>query len=715
MSGFSVCHTRALVLAPMGRDARLMVSLLKDIGVVGDVCADVGTLGTEMVRGCALCIVAEEALHETDLRPLGACLVAQGEWSDLPFILLTHRGALPGRDPELSRIADALGNVNFLERPFHAATLRSMVRSAGRNRQHQYLARSRHEQIIERERQLHHALNAGRLGSWALDVESLRLETSKTSRAHFGRAADETLSFEDLVRSIHSEEKAQRLADLQAAILSGSDYSAEFRNLWPDGTEHWVDVRARALKEGAGPVQRFVGVSSDITARKIAELERERLMAELAAERTALSNLTRTLEQRVEQNTAQLRQEIATREKAQLQLLQAQKMESVGQLTGGIAHDFNNLLMAIMGSLQILRKRVPDDPQLRRLIDGAAQAATRGASLTQRMLAFARQQELRTTATDLGLLVEGMQELLQRSIGPQIALSIAVERGLPPAEVDPHQVELAVLNLAINARDAMPEGGAIDVQVANEEVRGPGVGELKPGRYVRVQVADTGCGMDEETLARAIEPFFSTKPAGKGTGLGLSMTHGLAKQLGGSLELKSELSRGTIATLHLPVALKPVDVHQETDFRVTVSRVARVLVVDDDPLVAMSTLDMLNDLGHSVVEANSGQSALKILEAGQQFDLLVTDQAMPGMSGIELAERVRVLRPGLPVLLVTGYADVPACRLARVPRLSKPYSQAQLQRAMEELMAPNDTRSYRARVSEGDGLRDPPRGARMHH
>jgi CheY-like chemotaxis protein len=242
----------------------------------------------------------------------------------------------------------------------------------------------------------------------------------------------------------------------------------------------------------------------------------------------------------------------------------------------------------------------------------------------------------------------------------------------------------------------MAEGGAIDIKVDCEDVKHLGHADLKPGRYLRVRLADTGCGMDAETLAKAVEPFFSTKPAGKGTGLGLSMTHGLTKQLGGALNLKSELNKGTVATLYLPAALTPPEAPREDGFRIVVERVARILVVDDDPLVAMSTVDMLTDLGHSVVEANCGERALKILDSGQSFDLLITDQAMPGMTGIELASRVRVKREGLPVLLVTGYADVPACNQARLPRLSKPYTQAQLQVAIEELLGDHESVHYHA-------------------
>jgi PAS domain S-box-containing protein len=691
--GFVECSVRSLVLAPTGRDARLIATLLKEVGVVGDICTDVSELAKEMRKGAAMAIVADEALRGSDLRPIARFMASQGAWSDLPVILLTHRGGVPGRDPELMRIAEVLGNVNFLERPFHMATLASMVRAARRNRHRQYEAQASHTEIVEREQQLQTAMTAGRLGSWSLEIEGANaakphLEISRTSREHFGRPSA-ALNYDRLAAAIHREERGRWRAEIERSLKEGSDFIGEYRNIWPDGTEHWLDMRARALKDAYGETVRLVGVSSDITARKVAELERERLMRELAAERSALSELTHTLEQRVARATAQLRAEVAAREKTQSQLLQSQKMESVGQLTGGIAHDFNNLLMAIMGSLEILRKRTPDDVGIRRLIDGAMQGATRGASLTQRMLAFARQQELRTSSADMGELILGMQELLHRSIGPRIALRIHVAEGLPPAEVDAHQVELAVLNLVINARDAMPAGGAIDIRVDSEEMATLNTMQLKPGNYLRVQIIDSGVGMDAETLRKAIEPFFSTKAAGKGTGLGLSMTHGLAMQLGGALTLASEVGQGTTATLWLPVAQNPARTHagaaQAAGTATSVR--AKILIVDDDPLVANSTVDMLVDLGHSVTEANSGERAVTLLESDQPLDLLLTDQAMPGMTGIELAEIARSKRPGLPILLVTGYADLPACELAKLPRLAKPYNLADLQGAIEALLS----------------------------
>jgi signal transduction histidine kinase len=407
----------------------------------------------------------------------------------------------------------------------------------------------------------------------------------------------------------------------------------------------------------------------------------------LAAERAQLADLTQTLEQRVQQRTTELMVEVSAREKAQEQLVQSQKMESMGHLAGGIAHDFNNILAAVIGNLELLRKRLPEEAAAHRLVAGALQGAERGAALSRRMLAFARQQDLKSTATDIAALLEGMQNLLDRSLGPRIALSLHIAPGLPPAQIDPNQVELAILNLAINASDAMPEGGAIDITVDQQQA-GPAQ-KLRAGSYVRIEVADTGSGMDAATLKKAIEPFFSTKPIGKGTGLGLSMVHGLAVQLGGALELASEPGKGTVATLWFPAATQPVAVSGTAVPEAIASTLATILVVDDDPLVAMSTVGMLEDIGHRVIEANSARRALEILEAGQAVDLMVTDQAMPGMTGLELAKIVRSKRPHMPVLLATGYGDIPAGQGSTLPSLSKPYRQAQLQAEIERLLRKN--------------------------
>ncbi|MCC2611653.1 PAS domain S-box protein [Neorhizobium sp. Rsf11] len=368
---------------------------------------------------------------------------------------------------------------------------------------------------------------------------------------------------------------------------------------------------------------------------------------------------------------------------AREELFQAQKMEAIGQLTGGVAHDFNNLLMAVLGSLEILKKRLPNDPALMPLIDNAIQGAERGAALTQRMLAFSRRQELNMEAVDAQALMNGMMDFVQRSLGADTRIETHFPPHLPPVMTDPVQLETALLNLVVNARDAMMNGGLITID-AEEHVVDGGSEKLKPGRYVRLSVADTGEGMDEETLARATTPFFTTKGVGKGTGLGLPMVQGLSEQSGGKLVIQSEKGKGTTVSLFLPVA----DANDAPQFSETSmpspaeapKGAFTILAVDDDALVLMNTTLMLEDLGHVVIEAYSGAEALDTLRKGErQFDLVITDHSMPRMTGSELAAAIREKWPGLPVVLATGYAELPTGGDNRLPRLPKPFSQNQLQ------------------------------------
>ncbi|MDB5537077.1 MAG: hypothetical protein JWQ65_1952, partial [Devosia sp.] len=376
--------------------------------------------------------------------------------------------------------------------------------------------------------------------------------------------------------------------------------------------------------------------------------------------------------------------EMTDRRRAEEQLRQAQKMETIGQLTGGVAHDFNNLLAAVQGNLELLRKRIPDDPQLHRFIDGALQGAQRGASLTSRLLSFARRQDLKPLPTDLAQLLEGMRALMERSIGPLIAVEFDLAPDLPPAKVDPNQLELAILNLAVNARDAMPDGGTLRLTLTQREGAWQGLG--LDGSFLRLSVIDTGFGMDATTLKSAIEPFFSTKELGKGTGLGLSMVHGLAVQLGGALNLVSQPGKGTTAELWLPVSTAPVEEVLVMEPVNTNAPASTILVVDDDALINMNTVDMVEDLGHTVLEAYSGKQALEILGSGKRIDALITDYAMPGMTGVELASKARELFPELPILLATGYADLPSGTTTDLPRLSKPYQQAELAAHLSRLL-----------------------------
>ena len=408
--------------------------------------------------------------------------------------------------------------------------------------------------------------------------------------------------------------------------------------------------------------------------RKTRQLER--LNAELerrVEERTAaLAEANMKLEQRVEERTRE-------REAALAQVHEMQKMESLGQLTGGLAHDFNNLLMGILGSLDYLSKKPPSDPKAQHFLNAARDSAERGAALTKRLLAFARRQELRPEPVDVQQLAESMAEMLQRSLGPTIQIEMDFDPNLALISVDPNQLELAILNLALNARDAMPDGGRLRVSGQRETVTS-GLPSLHDGDYVRLTVTDTGTGMDEATLKRCSEPFFTTKEVGRGTGLGLSTVLGLTVQSGGGMRISSTLGEGTIVELWLPVAegaARVVRAPVEPAPTGTLPRY-RVLVVDDEPLVALLTASMLEDLGHATEVVPSGASALSVLRSDKEIDAVITDYAMPDMTGAELAVQIRGLRPDLPIILATGYADFPNAHMQNLPRLSKPFGSHEL-------------------------------------
>jgi signal transduction histidine kinase len=423
-----------------------------------------------------------------------------------------------------------------------------------------------------------------------------------------------------------------------------------------------------------------------------------RVFAELYRKTKQLETLNAELENRVAERTAELeaanadlelRVEARTREReaALAQIHEMQKLESLGKLTGGVAHDFNNLLTAVLGNLELLRKHVSHDARQTRLVDSAIQGAERGATLTNRMLAFARRQELRPETIRIPQLVDGMIEMLRRSIGPSIRIDLDVDPSVPPACVDPNQLELAILNLALNARDAMPGGGKLTISASSEHL-GPGDrAGLPSGQYVCVAVSDTGNGMDEDTLKRATEPFFTTKSPGQGTGLGLSMVDGLVAQSFGAMRITSRKGKGTRVELRLPVSEAAIaEIRPATPTHDDNDGPWRILLVDDDPIVAASTSAMLEDLGHSIVEASSAQRALELLRADNAIDAVITDHAMPGISGAELAAQVRREWPGLPVGLISGYTELTGDVRSDLPRLAKPYRQEQLARLVATLV-----------------------------
>lgn len=480
----------------------------------------------------------------------------------------------------------------------------------------------------------------GRITSWNLGAERIKgYAPEEIIGAHFSRFYTE----EDRVN-----DEPRRA--LETALREGK-FEKEGVRVRKDGTRFWANVIIDPIRDGDGKLIGFAKITRDITERRNTQLDLER---------------------------------------AREALFQSQKMDAIGQLTGGVAHDFNNLLMAIMSSLEIAGKRLPADPLVTPFLDNAMQAAQRGAALTQRMLAFARRQALATVAVDIPALVRGMTELLQRSLGPSVPIELRFPLALPRASADVNQLEMALLNLAVNARDAMPDGGSITISAREERVAEK-IGSMWPGRYICLAVTDQGEGMDEVTLSRALEPFFTTKGVGKGTGLGLPMVHGLAEQSGGRFALKSALGQGTTAEIWLPVAEETV---QESEALPPAAkeepqlRDLTVLAVDDDALVLMNTCAMLQDLGHRAIEAASGAEALERLEGGQKVDLIITDQAMPRMTGTQLIAAVKARWPKLPIILATGYAELPSDQQAVAPLLAKPFRQRDLANAIASAMPP---------------------------
>jgi PAS domain S-box-containing protein len=478
---------------------------------------------------------------------------------------------------------------------------------------------------------------------YMLDPEGIVTSWNSGAERIKGYAADEIIGKH--FSQFYMAEDRERGSPQRALETAAHDGRVE-REGWrirKDGTRFWSHVVIDAIRDEDGKLLGFAKITRDITERKKAQ---------------------ESLDQ------------------AREALFHSQKMDAIGKLTGGVAHDFNNLLMAVLGSLALLRKRLPDDPQLLRLLDNAVLGAQRGASLTQRMLAFARRQQLDPKPVDIIGVVQGMKELLERSLGSRATIETKFPLSLNQVMVDESQIELALLNLCVNARDAMPDGGTILVSAREESVvQSHGAG-LAPGQYVCLSITDSGEGMDEETLAHATEPFFTTKGVGKGTGLGLSMVHGMMEQMGGRLVLRSRRGAGTTAEMWLPVATATSDLAREQDALVQKTAEVgplRILAVDDDALVLLNTAAMLEELGHTVEEAHSAAAALDLLEE-QPFDLVITDHAMPKMTGLQLSDAIKDKWPNIPVIIATGYAELPGAREMRI--LSKPFTEHELASAI---------------------------------
>ncbi len=566
---------------------------------------------------------------------------------DLPWKLDTDRGeADTWWTFSYSRVLDGEGRVAGLFILTNETT--AQVTATRRLRESEALARQNIERV-----QL--ALSAGAIiGTWFWDLPTDRFTVDEAFARSFGLdpvLGREGLSLEQVIETVHPDDRAGLIAAIDAVVIRGGAYAHQYRTRRADGHYYWLEANGRVDHAPDGTPLSFPGVLIDVNERRAVAAERDRAT-------TMLRALTETLEQRVAAQTAELM-------RAEEALRQSQKMEAVGQLTGGLAHDFNNLLAGISGSLELMQARLQQGrlKEVDRYVAAAQDATRRAAALTHRLLAFSRRQTLDPRPTDVNRLVAGMEELIRRTVGPAIEIAVSGPADLWTVLVDPPQLENALLNLCINARDAMPDGGRIGIETGHLSLdeAAARAHEMPPGDYLSLAVADTGTGMAPEVVRRAFDPFFTTKPIGQGTGLGLSMIYGFTQQSGGQVRIASEVGRGTAVTLLLPRHHGASEAEAVRAPRREAPRAERgetVLIVDDEPTVRMLVTEVLEDLGYTAIEAADGAAGLRVLQSDARIDLLVTDVGLPGgMNGRQMADAGRVLRPGLKVLFITGYAE----------------------------------------------------------
>ncbi len=520
------------------------------------------------------------------------------------------------------------------------------------------------------------ALAAGAIiGTWNWDLRTDRFTVDEGFARGFGldpALGRERLSLEQIITSVHPEDRPGLIAAIDEVSARGGAYAHQYRVRRADGRYYWIEANGRVDHSPEGIALSFPGVLIDVEDRRSIEAERDRATAALRA-------LNDTLELRVAERTAEL---IHAEEK----LRQSQKMEAVGQLTGGLAHDFNNLLAGISGALDLMGMRIAQGRlnDIDKYMLAAQSAAKRAAALTHRLLAFSRRQTLDPRPLDVNLLVEGMTELIQRTVGPSILVETVSAPDLWSASVDASQLENAILNLCINSRDAMPDGGRITIETANQwlDAEAALANDLPAGEYLSLTVTDTGTGMAPGVIAKAFDPFFTTKPIGEGTGLGLSMIYGFAKQSGGQVRISSELGKGTSMCIHLPryhgEAGASTAAPAQSAAALTGS-CGTILIVDDEPTVRLLLTDVLGDLGYTLIEAADSLTGLKLLQSDVGIDLLITDVGLPGgMNGRQMADAGREVRPGLKTLFITGYAESAALGNsslgAGMQVLTKPFS-----------------------------------------
>ncbi len=665
---------RILIHAPRGRDASVIQNVLLQTGIAGVCTSDLAALRSAIEEGASGVIVTEEALAGPDLEPLLRWCEAQPSWSDLPIIVMAVRQS-GHRSARASGILDRLGNVVLLERPVNSETLTSAARSAARMRARQHQTRTlltereqrgqelralndhleqrvqeRTQALDQAHETLAFALQSAGLGSWDIDF---RTGVSRRTSAHdriFGYSALRTDWSPEifLEHVVEEDRRATARAFIDAMVSGVLDHECRIRR--SDGALRWIAVKGRTGYDEAGVPVRMAGLAMDNTDRRYADEA----------------------------------------------LHQAQKMEAIGQLTGGVAHDFNNLLTVVIGATELIARMPSLPPRAARLADAAMTAARRGEQLTQQLLSFSRRQMLRPQISDPNHLLREVDALAQRAVGEAVTLRFDLAPDAGAILIDPAQFESAVLNLVVNARDAMPDGGVVTISSRNlaagsDEIAGL---HLPPGACVRITVSDTGSGIDAATLARVCEPFFTTKEVGKGSGLGLSQVYGFTRSAGGDLAIASQPGRGTTVSLYFPrSAERPSEERHMQPASATVAEPEpgqTVLLVEDDEQVRVMAVESLRELRYRVIVAGNAQEALAHIEQPAcDIDIMFSDVVMPGgMNGMQLASEARKRRPGLRVLLTSGFmGEIAGMDGSDRPPdlLSKPYRREELARRLREL------------------------------
>jgi PAS domain S-box-containing protein len=615
---------RVLVLAPMGRDCEIACEVLRKSGFEALPCENLECLAEEFDAGASALVLAEEGLSARGLPALMSRLAAQPPWSDIPIVILTGSGELSEARMRSLNALEPSGNVTFLERPFRRMTLISTLKMALRARERQYQLRGTLNSLGESEERLRLALDSGKIGAWEWMVRPDRLVGSPRLHEFLG-LPDGSLQdgLDAFISLIHSED-APRFRDTVAwALEGGRDCEMEFRVVRPDGTTRWLYTRAKVFRDQDNLPVRVIGAAMDISERK-----------------------------RVEDDLR----------KGKETLLQSQKMEAIGKLAGGIAHDFNNMLTAINGYSELLLSQLNDRDALNTGLGEILRSGKRAAALTNQLLAYSRQQVMAFKAVDLNGVVEGMYGLLQRLLHENIRHSLRLKSGLPRIKADSTQLEQVVLNLALNARDAMPEGGELEITTSLLRIGTDGMsrhGGAPPGEYVRLEVRDSGMGMTEEVKAHIFDPFFTTKGPGKGTGMGLSTVYGIVQQSGGYISVETKPGKGAAFEVVFPAVQDSVEA-PPAPAPETAAAPARetILIAEDEESVRTFLRQVLSSQGYTVLEAGDGRKAIELAKAHQgDIHLLITDVVMPGLGGRELAERLARRRPGLRILFISGYTD----------------------------------------------------------